>query len=238
MSKNFVTVSRTGHVEGSALTLLRWAAKNFGKRAKLACAFNIEDCVLVDLIARHQLSIPIFTLDTGVLFDETKTLWRTIETRYGLTIEPVTPELDLNDQAARYGETLWLKDAELCCKLRKVLPLQTALAPLSAWITGIRREQNQHRAEARDVEWDARFGLLKLNPLVHWTQQDITDYVKAHDVPTNALHQQGYPSIGCQPCTSPVALGEDPRAGRWRGRAKTECGLHPTRQTAPRETEP
>jgi phosphoadenosine phosphosulfate reductase len=219
-----------------AVTLLSWAARSFGQHVKLACAFNVEDCVLIDLIARRELkSISLFTLDTSLLFDETRALWRDIEQRYGVTVEPVKPPLDLEQQGAQFGETLWQTDPERCCQLRKVDPLAGVLAGKTlgethAWITGIRREHNRHRATASAVEWDSRFALLKLSPLVEWSTPELWQYVETHAVPVNALHQRGYLSIGCRPCTSPVAAGEDPRAGRWRGRQKTECGLHPSRR--------
>jgi phosphoadenosine phosphosulfate reductase len=198
-------------------------ALRFSERIALACSFGAEDCVLVDVVARWQLPVAIFTLDTGFLFPETQVLWRTLEERYGVRIVAAPAELPPLDPAQ---PPPWERDPDACCHLRKVQPLRAMLATQDAWITGIRRDQTPDRAHARVIEWDARFGLLKLNPLVSWTPRDVAAYVERHEVPTNPLHARGYLSIGCAPCTSPVRLGEDPRAGRWRGREKTECGLH------------
>jgi phosphoadenylyl-sulfate reductase (thioredoxin) len=230
-------------VEGAARRLegrapaevLAWAAERFAPRVAFATGFGAEGCLIVDLIARHDLAIEVFTLDTGVLFPETYALWRRLEERYGLTIRAVRPALTLSEQAARHGEALWLRDPDRCCGLRKLDPLRQALAGLDAWVSAIRREQTSARAATRVVEWDERFGLVKVNPLVAWSHDLVWAHLWRHHVPVNPLHERGYPSIGCEPCTSPVAPGEDPRAGRWRGRAKTECGLHsrPREQAVP-----
>ncbi|HME92516.1 MAG TPA: phosphoadenylyl-sulfate reductase [Myxococcaceae bacterium] len=206
--------------------ILKWAADRFAPRITFATGFGAEGCVLIDLIARHQLAIDLFTLDTGLLFPETYELWHRLEARYGIIIRAVRPQLSVEEQAARHGPRLWERDPDACCHLRKVLPLQAALSGFDAWISAIRRDQTPDRARAQVVERDARTKLIKVNPLVSWTQQAVWAYVQAHGIPYNALHNQGYASIGCWPCTSPVSPGEDPRAGRWRGRAKTECGLH------------
>jgi len=205
---------------------LAWAAERFAPRVAFATGFGAEGCVIVDLIARHRLAIEVFTLDTSVLFPETYALWRRLEERYGLTIRAVRPAITLNEQAAQHGDSLWQRDPDRCCALRKLEPLRQALSGLDAWVTAIRREQTPARASARVVEWDERFGLVKLNPLASWTHDEVWGYLTAQHVPVNALHARGYPSIGCEPCTSPVVPGEDPRAGRWRGARKTECGLH------------
>ena len=207
---------------------LTWAAERYGSRLTFATGFGAEGCLLIDLIARHQLPIDLFTLDTGLLFPETYDLWRRLEDRYALKIRSVQPALSVEAQAARHGNRLWDLAPDRCCELRKVLPLKAELAKVEAWITAIRREQTPDRADALVVEWDARFGIAKVNPLVRWTRKDVWSYLLAHDVPYNRLHDQGYPSIGCLPCTSTVAAGEDDRAGRWRGRAQAECGLHVT----------
>jgi len=206
--------------------ILRESLATFGSRIGFATGFGPEGCVVIDVIARHRLPIDVFTLDTGLLFGQTHTLWQDLEARYGLTIRGVVPRLNLEEQAAVHGERLWERAPDGCCALRKVEPLAQELAGLDAWITAIRRDQTKVRASARVVEVDPRFGLVKINPLVAWTHDQVWDYIREHDVPTNALHDQGYPSIGCWPCTSPVAPGEDSRAGRWRNRTKTECGLH------------
>ncbi|MCI0343704.1 MAG: phosphoadenylyl-sulfate reductase [Planctomycetales bacterium] len=210
----------------SPAEVLRWAADRFAPRIALATGFGEEGCVIVDLIARERLPIGVFTLDTGLLFPETYDLWRRLEARYGIPIRAVRPALTLEEQAAAHGPALWERDPDRCCEIRKVAPLRAALRGLDAWVTAIRREQTPDRAGAAPVEWDRKFGLVKVNPLVRWTGADVRAYVHANGVPRNPLHERGYPSIGCWPCTSPVAAGEDPRAGRWRGSAKKECGLH------------
>jgi phosphoadenylyl-sulfate reductase (thioredoxin) len=210
----------------SPADVLAWAAGRYAPRITFATAFGAEGCVLVDLIARHHLQIDVFTLDTGLLFPETYSLWRRLEERYGLTIRAVRPELSMDAQAAAHGAALWERMPDRCCEIRKVAPLRRALAGFDAWISSIRRDQTYERSAARVVEWDLRFGLVKVNPLAGWTSDDVRRYVRVHHVPVNPLHAQGYPSIGCMPCTSAVAPGEAPRAGRWRGLGKTECGLH------------
>lgn len=209
----------------SALEILTWAAR-FAPRLTFATGFGAEGCVIIDLIARHHLPIDLFTLDTGVLFPETYALWRQLEARYGVTIRAVTPAQSLDAQAATHGPALWSRAPDRCCELRKLAPLRAELASFDAWITAIRRDQTAARAHAAIVEHDAKFGLTKINPLVAWTHADVWRHLLTHEVPYNPLHDQGYPSIGCAPCTSPVGDGEDPRAGRWRGTGKTECGLH------------
>jgi len=216
-----------GTLEGrSPADVLAWAAGRFAPRITFATAFGAEGCVLVDLIARHHLPIDVFTLDTGLLFPETYALWRRLEERYGLTIRAVHPELSVEGQAGVYGAVLWERAPDRCCEIRKVAPLRRALSGFDAWITSIRRDQTSDRSVARVAEWDLRFGLGKVNPLAGWTSEDVERYVRVHRVPVNPLHARGYPSIGCMPCTTAVAPGEGPRAGRWRGRGKTECGLH------------
>jgi phosphoadenylyl-sulfate reductase (thioredoxin) len=192
----------------------------------MATAFGVEGCVLIDIIGRNQLAVDIFTLDTGLFFEETYALWNELEERYGLRVRAVRPELSLSEQASRFGESLWERDADRCCELRKVLPLRAALEGAEAWISALRRDQTPERANAPLVGLDEKFELVKINPLAEWTTRDVWEYVREHDVPFNRLHEQDYPSIGCMPCTSSVRLGEDPRAGRWRGSAKTECGIH------------
>lgn len=210
------TASRA--LEGeSAVEILRWASAQL-PRVTFATGFGAEGCVIVDLIGRHQLPIDVFTLDTGVLFPETYELWKRLEAHYGITIRGVRP-----DQVI---DRLWESEPDRCCDLRKVSPLRRELAGFTAWITGIRRDQTPERATAQIVENDPKFGLLKVNPLVAWRHDDVWAHLYANDVPYNPLHDRGYPSIGCQPCTSPVVPGENLRAGRWRGSAKRECGLH------------
>jgi phosphoadenylyl-sulfate reductase (thioredoxin) len=202
--------------------ILSAIAPRFPGRIALATSFGAEDCVLIDVIARAGLPADVFTIDTGFLFAETYALWARLEERYRIRIRGVSADLPVEPGLP----PPWERDPDACCAARKVAPLSAALAELGAWITGIRRDQTPERATAKAVEWDPHFGLVKVNPLVAWTSQDVWDHVRRFDVPTNPLHEQGYASIGCAPCTTPVRPGEDPRAGRWRGREKTECGLH------------
>jgi phosphoadenosine phosphosulfate reductase len=224
-------VAAAEHLEGaSAIDILRWASARFGKLT-FATGFGAEGCVLLDLIVREKLPIDLFTLDTGVLFPETYALWKQLEARYGVTIRAVTPQVTIPAQALLHGPKLWERDPDRCCDIRKIQPLRNALSSFDAWVTALRREQTPERANARVVEQDRKFGLVKINPLAAWTHDEIWAHVYANDVPVSVLHDHGYPSIGCQPCTSPVAANEDLRAGRWRGTPKRECGLH----TAPKE---
>jgi phosphoadenylyl-sulfate reductase (thioredoxin) len=206
--------------------ILTDAAARFGPRIAFATGFGPEGCVLLDVIARHRLPIEVLTLDTGLLFPETRTLWRRLEERYGLRIRGLRPRLSVEEQAAEHGPRLWERNPDRCCGMRKLEPLAGVLPGLDAWVTAIRREQTEERRNARVVERDRRFGLVKVNPLAAWTHAQVWDHVRENDVPVNALHARGYASIGCWPCTTAVRAGEDPRAGRWRHCEKTECGLH------------
>jgi phosphoadenosine phosphosulfate reductase len=206
--------------------VLRWALDEFGDEVALATGFGAEGCVLIDVLARIKADARVFYLDTDLLFPETYALVERLRARYGLRFERRAARLSLQAQAERCGERLWERDPEECCRLRKVEPLREMLAGLRAWVAAIRREQTPARARARIVERDAKFRLIKINPLAAWSARDVWDYIQSRGVPYNPLHDLGYASIGCAPCTTPVRIGEDPRAGRWRGTAKTECGLH------------
>ncbi len=211
---------------GPAEDVLAWVAQRYAPEVVLACSFGVEDCLLVDMISRVAPAVGVFYLDTELLFPETYATLRGLERRYGIRPVRVQPHLNVEAQAEAYGPALWSRQPDLCCQLRKVQPLRRALAGRRAWVTGIRREQAPTRANSPFVTWDDRFGLAKANPLATWTTEDVWRYVHAHDVPYNPLHDQGFPSIGCWPCTRAVRPGEDPRAGRWAGQEKTECGLH------------
>jgi phosphoadenosine phosphosulfate reductase len=196
-----------------ARELLAWALESFHPKMALACSFQKEEAVLLDLLFELEPDARVFALDTGVLFPETYEVWRAVEERYGTVIESWRGE---------WVEGLWASDPAHCCHLRKVEPLGRALAPLDAWITGLRREQSPTRANARKLEWDEGHGLWKLNPLADWTEKDVWARIAERDLPYNPLHDQGYASIGCTHCTQPGAG----REGRWAGLEKTECGLH------------
>ena len=207
--------------------ILRWALATYAPRITLACSFGgPSGMALLDMVLRLDPSIPVFYLDTGLLFPETYALVEEITTRYGITPRAVRPSLSVTQQAKHHGDALWARDPDRCCELRKVTPQRKALVGFDAWITGLRRDQSSTRRAAPIVQWDAKFGLTKIFPLADWTERDVWRYLADHDIPSNRLHASGYPSIGCIPCTRPVAAGEDLRAGRWSGFAKTECGLH------------
>lgn len=206
--------------------IVRWAVQTFHPRLTLACSFGFEDMMLADLLHRLQPGADVFYLDTGLLFPETYALRDKAVGRYDLTFRRMMPQQTVAEQASSHGDNLWEREPDRCCGLRKVEPLGRALHGYDAWITGLRREQSPTRAGIRVIEWDERFGLVKLNPLAALTAKDVWRYVTDHDVPYNELHDRGYPSIGCWPCTRAVRPGEDARAGRWAGQVKTECGLH------------
>ena len=207
-------------------TVLRWAIDEFGSEVALATGFGTEGCVLVDMIAKIDATARIFYLDTDLLFPQTYELCNQLAVRYGVSFERRTSQRSLEQQALRHGEKLWERDPDLCCRLRKVEPLKEMLTGLQAWVTAIRREQSVTRANTKVVERDAKFGLIKINPLAVWSKRDVWRYILEHNVPYNPLYDLGYSSIGCTPCTTPVQINEDQRAGRWRGFQKTECGLH------------
>ncbi len=206
--------------------LLRWAVEEFGSDVALATGFGAEGTVLVAMLSVISPGTQIFYLDTELLFPETYALRDQLEARYGVRFERRTTHLSLSDQAAQYGERLWERQPDLCCRLRKVEPLREMLSGLRAWVTAIRRDQSPARADIGVVERDERFGLIKINPLAGWSERDVWAYIARNDVPYNPLHDHSFPSIGCEPCTTPVKIGETQRAGRWRGTSKTECGLH------------
>lgn len=206
--------------------VLRWAVEEFGPDVALATGFGAEGCVLVAMLSTISPGTRIFYLDTDLLFPETYALRDQLEARYGVRFERRTTRLSLSEQAIEHGEQLWKRQPDLCCRLRKVEPLKEMLSGLRAWVTAIRRDQSPARANVGIVERDAKFGLIKINPLAAWSSRDVWNYIAKYDVPYNPLHNHGYSSIGCAPCTTPVQIGEDPRTGRWRGTSKTECGLH------------
>ena len=224
----------TSSPEFNAQEALLWAAEHYATRAVLTTGFGIEGCVLVSMIARDQLPIAIVTLDTGLLFPETYALWEHLQERYRIEIQGIRPDQSVPEQAHVHGDRLWERAPDLCCSLRKVQPLEKTLARYDAWITAIRRDQTPERTLARVIDTDPRFGIVKVNPLASWSLADVSEYARLHDVPYSSLHDQGFPSVGCVPCTTPVAAGEATRAGRWRGLARTECGLHAPRAVHPR----
>lgn len=211
--------------------VVAWSIERFGAGGLvITSAFGLEGCVLIDLYARTGAPVTITHLDTGLAFPETLALRDRLVGRYPtLRFEDRLPALSLPEQAARYGEALWAREPDRCCALRKVAPLAEALHGASAWVTAVTRVQSAARAATPVVGWDWRFEIVKVAPLATWSRERIRRYVVDHDVPSNPLHERGYPSIGCRPCTTAVdgvAPDQYSRDGRWAGRDKTECGLH------------
>ncbi len=207
-------------------TTLRWATTTFGKKLTMATAFGPEGCCLIHLLADIDPGVRIFNLETGYQFSETLELRERIKKRYGIEVEYIRPELTVAEYEAEHGGPLYRHRPDQCCYDRKVLPLRQAVVVYEAWISAIRRDQTQDRAAAALVQWDPKFNLVKVNPLLAWTKKDVWKFILDHDVPYNPLHDRGYPSVGCWPCTQPVAEGGDERDGRWAGMIKKECGLH------------
>jgi len=206
--------------------VLHWAADSFSPDLCLATSFGPQSIVLMHLVSTICPATLIFYLDTELLFPETYALRDELSRRLGLKFKRVTSEHTVEQQAARNGPRLWARDPDQCCRLRKVLPLRRVLADKRAWITGVRNGQSPLRAQAPLIEWDAPNRVVKLNPIVRWTSRQVRDYIRGNDLPFNPLHDKGFSSIGCQPCTRAVVPGEDVRAGRWPGFAKSECGIH------------
>lgn len=212
--------------ESTPHQIIEWAVERFYPRLTMATAFGPEGCILLHLLSEVEPRVRVFNLDTGYQFPETLELRDRIAERYGIEVEMVRPETTVAEYEARHGGPLYVANSDQCCYDRKIVPLRRALVGYDAWITAIRAEQSPHRASAPIVGPDPKFGLVKINPLLRWTKRDVWAFIVTNDVPYNPLHDRGYPSIGCWPCTRAVATGEDERAGRWAGQAKTECGLH------------
>jgi phosphoadenosine phosphosulfate reductase len=206
--------------------ILLWAVERFYPKLTMATAFGAEGCCILHLLAEIEPRVRVFNLDTGYQFPETLALRDRIKERYGIEVEMVRPELSVAEYEAEHGGPLYHLRPDQCCHDRKVVPLRQAVAGYDAWISAIRGDQTSHRAAAGVVQWDEKFRLVKVNPLLSWTRKDVWRFILEHDIPYNPLHDQGYPSIGCWPCTAPVDEGGDERAGRWAGSAKKECGLH------------
>lgn len=215
-------------LEGSSpRDVLRWAVETYGRKLTMATAFGPEGCVILHLLADVDRHVRVFNLDTGYQFPETLRLRDRIAERYGIEVELARASQSVAEYEAAHGGPVYSHDPDRCCRDRKLTPLRQAVVGYDAWISAIRADQSAHRAKASLVGWDAKFNLVKVNPLLRWTKRDVWAFIVANNVPYNPLHDQGYPSIGCWPCTRAVAPGEtDERAGRWAGQAKTECGLH------------
>jgi phosphoadenosine phosphosulfate reductase len=206
--------------------IVRCAVDRYFPRLTMATAFGPEGCCLIHMLAEIEPRVRIFNLDTGYQFRETLELRDRIAERYGIVVELVGAGTSVAEYEAQHGGPLYEREPDQCCFDRKIVPLRQAVVGYDAWISAIRRDQTAHRMQAGIVEWDAKFRLVKVNPLANWTKREVWKFILDHGVPYNPLHDQGYPSIGCWPCTRAVREGEDDRAGRWSGQVKKECGLH------------
>ncbi len=211
--------------ESSAEEVLDWMVAQFHPKLYVACSFQKEASVIMDMLLKIEPEARFFTLDTDLLFPETYKTWSQLEAHYGIKVESYRGK-SLEEQADKYGDKLWDRDPDKCCSIRKVEPLTRALSSVDGWISGLRRDQSPTRADTKKVHWDERFGLAKANPLANWTEKDVWKYISDNDIPYNPLHDRGYLSIGCTHCTDPVADGENGRSGRWSESEKTECGIH------------
>lgn len=215
--------------------IIRWAVENFHPKLTMATAFGPEGCVILYMLSQIERSVPVFNLDTGYQFRETLELRDRIAQRYGIEVELKKPELTVEQYEAQHGGPLYKTNPDQCCFDRKVKVLRQSVVGMHAWMSGIRRDQSPDRARSPIVGWDRKFKLVKISPLANWTKNEVWKLIMREDIPYNPLHDQGYPSIGCWPCTRAVMFGEDDeRAGRWSGTAKTECGLH-TLDDAPKD---
>ncbi|MCH8813903.1 MAG: phosphoadenylyl-sulfate reductase [Chloroflexi bacterium] len=216
----------------SAEEIIRWAGETFGPDIKAASSFGAEDVVVLDLIAKTAPEIRIFTLDTGRLHDETYKVMESVRTKYELSMQTMFPNTEavelLVAEKGYYSFLDSVENRKECCGIRKVEPLKRALSDAKAWMTGLRRDQSVTRTDTPAIEWDEGNGLLKVNPIIEWTNDDVWAYIKENNVPYNELHDKGFPSIGCAPCTRAIKEGEDIRAGRWwwENPEFKECGLH------------
>lgn len=206
--------------------ILSWAVSVFGDDAVLSTGFGPSGLVLMHKLSLIKPGVKVFCLDTDLLFNETYELMDRLTERLSIEIVHVRSHLSLEEQERQYGKELWKTDPDKCCYLRKVLPLKMFLDDKQAWISGIRRDQSKTRSQAPVVSREQLYDVIKINPLATWTEDEIWDYIRINEIPYNRLHDDGYPSLGCVPCTRPVNNGENPRAGRWAGMQKSECGIH------------
>ncbi len=206
--------------------ILQWAVQRYAPRFTMATAFGPEGMCIIHMLAEFAPETPVFNLDTGYQFVETLELRERVKDRYGIEVEMKQPKQTVAEYEAANGGPVYSRDPNRCCYDRKISVLQEAAVGFDAWASAIRRDQTPDRAVAPIVGWDKKFSLVKVSPLANWTKKEVWSLITKEDIPYNPLHDLGYTSIGCQPCTRRVGLGEDERAGRWSGFAKTECGLH------------
>lgn len=206
--------------------IIRWAVEEYAPKLTMATAFGPEGMVIIHMLAGIDRTVPVFNLDTGYQFQETLDLKKRVLEKYGIDIELRTPGTTVEEYERQHGGPLYTTNPDQCCMDRKIKTLERSAVGMYAWMSGIRRDQSPDRARAPIVGWDKKFNLVKVSPLANWTKKDVWKIITEQDVPYNPLHDQGYTSIGCWPCTRAVTFGEDERAGRWSGFAKKECGLH------------
>ena len=229
---NFEVSEETERLECLSLDeLLCWCWNYFGDKAAIGTSFQGSGLVIIDHAIRNGCNFPIFTIDTGLLFPETLELKKKLEDFWDVKIQSVHPEQTIEEQKKTMGPELWKTNPDSCCQMRKVLPLQSRLSSLDVWITGLRRGQSDQRKSTNVLEmyeFDKlrESYIFKLNPMVNWSREKVWSYIKDHNIPYNTLHDKGYRSIGCWPCTKAISDGQDERAGRWEGFNKTECGIH------------
>jgi phosphoadenosine phosphosulfate reductase len=209
----------------SAQDVLEWAIEAFHPRMYFACSFQKTSSVIAHMASQIEPDARFFYLDTDVLFDETYETRDRLADFLGIEFDRYN-NLTIPEQARLYGDELWKRDPDACCGIRKVEPMRRALSEVDCWAAGVRREDSASRAKSPKFGWDKRFGIWKINPLADWSERDVWNYIREHNIPYNPLHDHGYPSIGCTHCTKPVGPGEDSRAGRWAGASKTECGIN------------
>lgn len=210
----------------TVVELLEWAHQAFGSGLVMATGFGPSGVVLIHHIAQMSVSMPVFYIDTDLLFPSTYRLRDELTDRFGLSFLRLHSGVSMEEQSELHGDELWARDPDRCCNIRKVTPLRLFLQDKEAWVTGLRRDQSRERADTQIIEWDARNQLYKLNPLAGWTLADVWSHIHRHRLPYNDLHEHGYKSIGCTPCTRPIGNGDGERDGRWPGTGKTECGIH------------
>lgn len=226
MIRNNIEKQAEEFENASPRQILAWASETFGDRLAIVTSFQVTGIVTLHMLQSIAPRTPVLTLDTGLLFPETQDLIDILEQRFDLNLRRIKPRQTPKQQARDYGDRLWERNPDRCCHIRKTIPLRDALLGFDAWVTGLRRDQSASRFATPIVSADSRSGLVKIAPFANWSEAKVWQYIRAHDLPYNALHDVGYPSIGCWPCTKAISAADERRSGRWANRSKTECGIH------------
>ncbi len=229
-SSDQIAQANTELAEATPQEILAWGVKHFHPKLMMATAFGAEGCCILHMLAEIEPNVRVINLDTGYQFVQTLELRERILQKYGIAVEMIQPELTVAQYEEKHNGPLYVLQPDQCCKDRKIIPLKKAVVGYQAWISAIRGDQTDDRKAASIVQWDPKFQVVKINPLLRWTKKEVWAFLLKHEVPYNPLHDQGYPSIGCWPCTQAVAEGADERSGRWAGQKKKECGLHVVEQ--------